>query len=345
MGVGLIEMMRIRNLRLAIFLIGLLANACSTQAPAKLFETKEILSITLVVDLEKLLNDVDSIRSYHPAILQCADKNIAIAVKTRGKLRRDPEVCDFPPLMLRFPEQGLQNSPFEGQTKLRLVSHCQSQDPLYEQFVVEEYGIYRSYNLLTDSSFRVQLLGVTYRDAKGNTKDETKIGFFIENEKQMARRLGGELVAEADTVEYFHTNTFVAAQVALFQFMVGNTDWSVSNKHNIRILRFPNLETIAIPYDFDAAGLIQAPYIEPDPDLGLNNPAQRLYRGYCGSQAELQLVFQRFKARRLAIDALWQDLPFQDPFRKQKSRQYLGDFYALMTNPDSVRHYIHQACR
>ena len=64
--------------------------------------------------------------------------------------------------------------------------------------LTQEYLSYRTYNQLTDHSFRVRLLKITYKDTAGGQDPITRLGFVIEDEKRMALRNGVELFVEED---------------------------------------------------------------------------------------------------------------------------------------------------
>jgi hypothetical protein len=76
------------------------------KSPA-LFETDETLELTLVQNIKVLKKDIKEDRSYHPAQLSYIDHNnqevtLNVSVKTRGKSRRNPRLCDSPPLAVKF---------------------------------------------------------------------------------------------------------------------------------------------------------------------------------------------------------------------------------------------------
>jgi hypothetical protein len=101
---------------------------------------------------------------------------------------------------------------------------------------------------------------------------------LVEHEEQIAARLGGEIIEKyglvADSLE-----TEQAALTALFQCMIGNTDWNVSEMRNIYLFK-PGKDKDAkirlIPYDFDFAGLVNAPYATPKTETGLKNVKERI---------------------------------------------------------------------
>jgi hypothetical protein len=311
----------------------------------KLFSEDSILPISLQINLQETLSDIKEDRKYHEGFLIWKGKKIKIAVRTRGKIRRDPEVCDFPPFTIRFDSASALGTPFEGQNKLKLITHCQKNDPLYEQLLIEEYGIYKTYQLLTDKSFEVRLLNIRYQDLADSSISVEKKAVFIQNIKELAAQMGAKVLEEKDTVRYRECNSFLMTQAAVFAFMVGHTDWSVSNRHNVEILQTASNPPIPILYDFDLLGLIDPPYGAPDPELKIENLTDRLYRGYCGSEAELKMVLEKFRNKQQSIDSLWAVLPYHDPLRKQKARKYLADFFQIIHNQDSIQHYFFKNCR
>ena len=309
------------------------------------FSGNDILNLTLQMNLDEVLTDIKDERKYHDAILIWEQRKIKVKVRTRGNFRRDPEICNFPPLHIQFDSLSALETPFESQKRLALVTHCQKNDPDYEQITLEEYGIYKTYNLLTDKSMQVRLLKIKYQDAKNPTYLYEKLAFFIENIHAMSVRIGGKVVEEKDTIRHQDCNSFLMAQAAVFEFMIGNTDWSISNKHNVIILKEAQKPAIPVIYDFDFSGLIAAPYASPTPELGLKSVKERLYRGFCQSEAELNWVLDKFKSKQKQIDSLWKKLPYHQTVRKQKVKKYISDFYQITQNKDSVRKYFFEDCR
>lgn len=318
-----------------------------------LFDSDSLLCFTLQMNLKEVLTDIGENRKYHNAILLLdgifEQKKLYVQVKTRGNFRRDADICNFPPLSIQFDSLNTSETAFETQNVLKLVTHCQQNDSTYEQMVLEEYGIYKTYQLLTNKSLKVRLVKIKYQDSQNMAYSTEKLAFFIENTKTMAARIGGDILKNKDenkaknnkdSTQYLDCNSFLMTQTSVFQFMIGNTDWSISNKHNIYILKIPNQNPIAVPYDFDCAGLIDAPYAKPTPELGIENVTTRLYRGYYQSDAELYLVLDKFKTKKQAIDSLWSNLPYHNAKRRQKAEKYVADFYKIIEDKDSIKHYF-----
>ena len=326
-------------------------------AKKDLFSSDSLLCFALQMNLKEVLTDIGENRKYHDAVLFLdgisGQKKLNVQVKTRGNFRRDADICNFPPLSIQFDSLNTSETPFQfqipSQNILKLVTHCQQDDANYEQMILEEYAIYKTYQLLTDKSLKVRLVKIKYQDSQNMAYSTEKLAFFIENTKAMAARIGGGILKNKDdnktknnkdSTQYLDCNSFLMTQTSVFQFMIGNTDWSISNKHNIYILKIPNQNPIAVPYDFDCSGLIDAPYAEPTPELGIENVRTRLFRGYYQSDAELYLVLDNFKTKKQIIDSLWANLPYHNAKRRQKAQNYLADFYKIIDNKDSIQHYF-----
>lgn len=184
-------------------LLGLgLSSAAGAQQVSELFSSDEVLEFVLTSDFDQLKKDRGQESDEIPGQVEVLGAGgesvqIPIQVKTRGKFRLQRRICPDPPLRLNFPESEPHGTVFDGQDKLKLVSHCRDSDR-YEQNLLEEYLAYRIYNHLTEISFRVQLARITYRDTSGKNDPIERMAFLIEDEEAMAARLGGTMI-EAPT--------------------------------------------------------------------------------------------------------------------------------------------------
>ncbi len=317
---------------------------------APLFASPEILRFSLEADWGTIFKDRNQESEYHPAKLyvQGVDGfplNLDLRVRTRGNFRLQSRICAFPPLRLDFPKEVTANTPFAGQNKLKLATHCQDNRERYQQITLQEYLIYRTFNLLTDRSFRVRLARITYIDAAGKRDTLSRYGFLIEDEKAMAARLGGS-VLELEGVHDDNTDQEQMTLVAVFQYFIGNTDWSVWALHNIVLVEIPaNDFSTAVPYDFDWSGVIEAPYARPDARLPIRSIRERLYRGYCKDRAQLEPVFALFKQKKDAIYALWRAQEGLDEKTLKRSLAYFDQFYQTIDDPKAVEREFIRSCR
>jgi hypothetical protein len=269
---------------------------------------------------------------------------IPIKLNTRGIFRLKRSTCPFPPLRLNFPSEGTDGTVFQGQDKLKLVTHCRDQDR-YEQNVMEEFLAYRLYNLLTDISLRVRPASITYVDSRGEDDPVTRLGFLIEDDDALAARLDGMMVeVEAAPASAFHQEQ--AALMYVFNFMIGNTDWSMTRFHNVKVMRIGS-DYYPLPYDFDWAGLVDPPYAGPNPQIAhlIDDIRERLYWGICNDAIDYQAIFSRFQEKKDAVLALPASVPGLSERNQRSAVRYLDDFYDVIDSEGSARRQIVSACR
>ncbi len=318
----------------------------------RLFAGHEIFGLTLEFDQASVFKERSGESTYHPARLEYLDTagqrvRLEIEVRTRGHYRRKRENCRFPPLRLNFARKQAKGTVFAGQDKLKLVTHCQGR---YEQYVLQEHLVYRLYNLMTERSFRVRLVEVTYVDS-GGRNPLRRYAFFIEDVKTLAERNGFVPFKEPE-VPYEALDAEELSRLEVFQYMVGNTDWSVLRGsagddccHNSKPIRASDGQVVAVPYDFDLAGAVNAPYASPNPDLGIRSVRQRLWRGFCRPNgAHLDAAIAAYQARRDDIYALYRAETRLEPRRLSLTLAWFDRFYDTIGEPDGVRGMLRR-CR
>ncbi len=312
-----------------------------------LFSSNDVLELTLEANFDKLKGDRKQESEYRPAVLRLtaddgSERAIGLKIKTRGKFRLKRSTCSFPPLRLNFPKGSLAGTVLDGQNKIKLVTHCRDRSS-YEQNVIEEYLVYRSYNLMTDNSFRARLARITYVDSRGKDDPETHYAFFIEEDDAMAERLGGRML-EVKQVHPMHLSARDAVRLEVFQYMVGNTDWSMVYFHNIKLLRSTEGLHLPIPYDFDWAGFVSPPYARPDPSLDIRSVKDRIYRGFCRPQFDFGSTYGEFLELRPQFEELYRAQEGLDEDRVKDALKYVDDFYEVISSNRAERR-IERACR
>lgn len=265
-----------------------------------------------------------------------------IQLAARGEFRR--ENCTMPSIMLDFKNPAAPR--LSNLKKVKLVSPC-SPDSYSEQLVFIEYLIYKMYSLFTDMSFKVRLAKVEFKDVNNKIKAYSQYGFLIEDVDDMARR---NECREIDGAMYLteYTNREQMTLVALFQYMVGNTDWSVPNYHNIKLIRSRS-DSLAlpyvVPYDFDYTGLVNAEYAIPHESLGIQSVTERLYRGFPRTIDELEKTTEVFKVRKAAVYDLVRNFSYIKDRQRGIMLKYLDQFYENIQSRRSIDYYFIQGAR
>lgn len=351
---------RARADRTNVFLLAMLlcmawpAFAASGRDASPLFQSEAALAVTLDAPWNQVLRKSGQPPVRHAAVLSYTDaqgvlRRIDATIETRGLTRL--RVCRFPPLRIRFAGAATRGTIFEGQRSLKMVSHCQ-EGHVHERYYVQEMLAYRIYNLLTGHSFRVRPLDITYRDPAGGRPYGPRFAFLVEDLRDVARRGGHKVAGEAE----FAPGDFDARDLTrfmLFQYMLGNTDWDVLGGpspdaccHNARVVGSEDPRTrIAVPYDFDSSGVIDASYAAPHPRLRIKSVTERLYRGFCVHNDALEPVRQEFLAHRPAIQALVGNESRLSQQGKRAMTNYLDAFYAVLGNESRFAREISAKCR
>jgi hypothetical protein len=278
-----------------------------------------------------------------------AEQALDLELRARGRYRRKPDTCSFPPVRLNFRKGQVEGTPFAGVDKLKLVSHCKSSNH-YEQNVLEEYLAYRILNTLTDASFRVRLLHVDWVDSERGGDTETHYAFLIEDDDLLEQRLDVTRI-EVQSLAYEALEPGQAALVSVFQYLIGNTDFSMVRGpaddtccHNALPFQGAQAGYLPIPYDFDFAGLVNARYADPNPKLKIRRVTTRLYRGNCLHNAYIDDAHARIMAQRGPIMALVDAVPGMEDRTRKDARRYLDQFYKEMSAADGANRHLVRNC-
>lgn len=326
---------------------------CDVDAKRPLFECDAPLEFTLEVPMKTLLRRADDRPvldgKLHYTDLKGIQHEFDVQVTTRGHSRL--EICKFPPLSVIFEKKQVKGTIFARQKKLKIVTQCRS-GASYIDYLRQEYGIYRAYNVVAEPSFRVRMLNVTFRDSQGKLKDGVQAAFFIESIKEVAERLDMETV-KLNKIPPVHLDAANSSIYELFQFLIANTDWSKSKGpgeedccHNGKVLRVPDSEFgwVVLPYDFDQAGLINVPYARPHERLPIRRVTQRLFRGRCEYLGYLDATIELFNREREAIETALASGGVSEK-RQRNHAKYVAKFYEIINDPELRQRHMEDRCR
>jgi len=322
-----------------------------------LFRSHEALRLRIEADFKTIRRDRDDESEERPGTVYLirddgTEEAFPVQIRTRGRFRLESNTCQFPPLRINFVKGEVKETLFEGQDKVKLVTHCRDSDQ-YEQNTVKEYLVYRLYNVLTPYSLQARMAHITYVDTSGDDDTVERLGFFIEMEEAMAERTGGEILP--DSVQRFglHPARILSAnasRVSLFQYMVGNTDFSMygangTPPHNAIPVSLPEGGIMPVPYDFDWTGFVGARYARPDPSLGTRSVRQRVFRGLCRSDVDYAALYATFLSHREAMTAIVRDEALLEEDEKKDALEYLDEFWETLENERNRQRRIEGACR
>lgn len=309
------------------------------------FETDSILHCKLNMDIGKYIRSKTK-PEYLPATFTCniADSTITeeIRVEARGNMRR--QICNMPPMKMNF--HNTTSPTLYPLGSLKMVSPCFDNNT-YDQLLLKEYLIYKMYNLITEKSFRVRLLNITYADSEEGKKPLALHAFFIEDGKALARRNDCNDLKDL-TLHSESTDRDQMTLVALFEYMIGNTDWGVWKNHNailIGSVKDSTARPFVIPYDFDYAGLVNAGYAVPTEGLDIENVQQRYYLGFERTPEELNIAISIFNAHKDSIYTLINNFDLLTKRNREEMIGYLGTFYKIISDKREVKTYFIDGAR
>jgi len=331
-----------------IFLFFLFIASYSVADELPLFASDTPIDITFEFPLNEIIKHADEgpVVEGHASYENTAGELVVIPIKltTRGRSRL--EYCRFPPLSITFNKKQSKGTIFEGQKKkLKIVTHCR-QSSAHRKYIIQEQRIYEALNVLTDVSFRTRVLKATYQNSERPDQQINEPAFIIESIFEVADRndLKRQKVNKVLTSQL---DPDYATVSALFQFMIGNTDWSVlsgpSGKdccHNSRPLSPSRADTgwFVVPYDFDQAGLINTRYAVVAAPLPIKTVRQRLFRGRCVHLDQIEPAVAMFNERRQQLEMA---LILEG---SAKDKSYIDGFYKIVNDPKQRARQVDGAC-
>ena len=327
------------------------AVAATDDAVAPLFQDSAALPVTISGPLTTLVRERakdNYLRGQFSFLdLDGEQKTLDLRMRTRGNFRH--RECDYPPILLNFKKGQARGTLLDGQNKLKLVIHCRKSSR-YEQTVLREFLAYRMLNVLTDFSFRVRLLRVSYVNEEREGKSQQRYAFLIEHKKRFGERLGLESLAiEKTSVSALRPDQLNLTSV--FAYMIGNTDFSPiagppGSKccHNFVLFGDGDAPIIPVAYDFDQSGFVNAPYAQPNENFRLRSVRQRLYRGRCANNAYVEDSLRKLQGARDELYALIREQEGLDNGVRKELVRYLDDFYEIIDDRREVERRLLGKC-
>ena len=309
--------------------------AQTANKPATIFEYlagEEAVKMTLEADMTTLLAS-RQVDEYYPALLTLADgKSFQVKIKPKGKYRR--KVAEVPPLKIKFTKKSLQAEGLDTLNEVRLVLPCYD-NILGDELIIREYLTYRMFEKLTGASVRARLVKLTLRDTHVEKSRKVMYAILLEDNEETAARLNGTLV-EQYGLPVDSTILYQTALVAMFEYMIGNTDWDISMMRNVRLVRSAESgKILVIPYDFDFSGFVSAPYASPASESGLLTVRDRYLMANGINREALRRATQILKSAKPDLYAICRSkLISRDSSLELMG--YLDTFFEQITETDDV---------
>ncbi len=336
----------------------LIALASAVQASERypLFQDDGVVKAVLTAPISQAYAQRNQdVRIYFPGqwTYTAADgktQRLDVSIRTRGLFRR--KYCQYPPLQLNFKKKQVKGTLFAGQDKLKVVAPCED-GAKSQQHVVLEYLAYRTFQILTDTSFSTRLVRISYVDSDEKLQPWTDLTFVIEDDSDMARRLDlTRLKVVANRFDQMDHETTALAE--LFQFLIANNDFSDLKSadgreccHNAEILALKDNADVRIPvpYDFDMSGLVNTEYAAPPDFIPIRFVRTRYYRGLCQPPGVLDKTIAHVQSKRQEIIGLFANTRELEPRTKEKTLKYIEDFFEVLDDPRKRKKQLYDRCR
>ncbi|MBT8048989.1 MAG: hypothetical protein HKN57_03090 [Xanthomonadales bacterium] len=331
------------------------------RADTPLFESHNILKIAIPLDFATLCRPRESDDcDYTPTVLEFVDEHgdqqsLPIEIRIRGGWRSLTKNCSAPLLFIQFDEQTTEGTPFAGQSLLPLTTHCgrglsltASRDrqlpSVWERYLLREYLAHRLYNVITPVSLNARLVRITYPNPDKPSRKIENYAFFSEHFESVAARNGFTLL-ERGSFDPEKLDRDAAVIVALFEFMIGNTDFSILRERNIVLLQDSTGAQFPLPYDFDMSGLVDAEYAGPAPDLPIDDVRDRYYLGYCLSATGMGLLTTHYLEKQSQLVSVVKSVPGLEKKNLRSALRYLDAFFDILESDDLRERQIIEDCQ
>jgi len=270
-----------------------------------------------------------------------------VSIKGRGNYRL--KECYFPPLWIKIKMENAKGTVFEGNKKLKLVLPCDNRANS-NILILKEFLCYKLYEEITTYAFQTRLAEIDLTEDRGKRSKTSKLkGIFLEDVDKIAKRLNAKPLRniKMSPAALNDTNSF---RLELFQFMISNTDWSSQFQHNAKLIEHGPGKNIALIYDFDMAGLVNAPYAVVSEingeKLDIDKVTQRKFRGYCHPPQVMEYVRKEFLSKKEKLLAIPDQMKGELSDREIKGiRNFLEQFFDIIKDDRLFNFNIVKNCR
>jgi hypothetical protein len=317
-----------------------------------LFGSSDLLDVTIRMNLTSYIrkslkeSSQDAEISIH--LSDSDSMNLNTKVKYRGRFRFDN--CGFPPMSVSFKKHLHADSDTDKIKKIKLVTHCDA-GTTSDEYVLREYLVYKLFNILSDTSYRVRLLRITYIDTERKKKTITQYGFFIEPNNILANRLRAtEVKIKNLTQRYIQPD--VMDKISIFNYMVANWDWNIPNLQNVTVFKPYYVagagSGIAVPYDFDLSGIVNPDYAVLPEEYGLKSSRDRIFLGICRTKMAFMRDLQYFARKKKEMYDTINSFSYLNQRAKKDITNLLDSFFFQLEKERSLEYllnYFSDSCK
>ena len=263
--------------------------------------------------------------------------SIELRIRARGNFRRSE--CYFPPIKMKIKKDQYKETLFDGNKSMKLVLPCKL-EPENNDNILQEFIAYKIYEQISPYHFKTRRVDIDFNEIRGKKTKNFKLkGFLIEDDKRVAKRHEGKVFER-----YIHPMTMqhlTSVQNAFFQYLLGNTDFSVAYQHNGKLL-YVDKKIIPLPYDFDMTGWVNPSYATVNSTLGISSVQDRVYRGFKRDQEYFDQVREQFidkKSQLMQIVSSFEN-EFSNPKEYENMFDFMEDFFEVLESDSNFEKAI-----
>jgi hypothetical protein len=311
------------------------------------FDESNPLYITMTLDLksyqrEKYKGEYMPVR-LHYQLNDTLAQDRTMRIKARGNFRKSH--CNLAPFWLNLRQTDSQEKGEQDIKGIKIVTHCKGSKS-YEEYVLKEYLCYRIYNIISPVSFRARLVRMTYIDTGRDNRVTEGWAFMIEPEEMLAARHDAVPVKN-DELAMRLMRPMDMDVMALFEYMIGNVDYSIAGRQNVKILGLPGFGIqgyTPVPYDFDYSGFVNTYYAIPGENINIKSVRERYYLGPCRDEEGFLAAIEHINQYREEITQLIEDFEYLDPKNKEDVLRYIGEYFHLAASPKALLNALEKTC-
>lgn len=308
------------------------------------FEDVSPLPVRLGYEVKELLeksNDSTYIRCDFSYLDNDQWKDIEAEIRVRGGFRRT--YCFFTPLKLRITKEEALGTLFEKSRKSKLVLPCLKSKKADDN-LLKEFMAYKIFETLSPYHLKTRLLQVELEWIRKNKTDAYSVlGFLIQDDESFARMNGAKEIERH--IDHKVQDEKFRVTNALFQYLIGNTDFSTVYLHNEKIFYIED-KIVPVPYDFDMSGLVDASYSVVsqvrNEVLPIDTVTKRLYRGFEANEDTLEEVRAHFLDKEQEVYTAMEGLEsyFRDSKEYYLAKTYVEGFYDILRDDKKFKKRI-----
>jgi len=322
-----------------------MAFAQKAQKSDRLFEDQSPLQIKLNYSNKEMNRKTDDSTFIKTAMGYFHEEkwsSIEVDLRARGNFRRNE--CYFPPIKMKIKKDQYKETLFDGNKTMKLVMPCKLESENNDN-VLQEFIAYKIYEKISPYHFKTRRVDIDFTEPNGIKEKTFQLkGFLIEDDKRVAERHEGKVFER-----YIHPMAMqhlTSVHNAFFQFLLGNTDFSVAYQHNGKLL-YIDKNIIPLPYDFDMSGWVDPSYATVNETLNINSVKDRVYRGFSRDRSYFDQVRKEFKDKKEDLMALVASYAseFESPNEFESMQKFMVSFYQVIENDTAFEKEIVASAR